>query len=409
VGRLRYEAGQTVVLFALLLPLLLGLGAIAVDVGYWYVVKKTAQDAADAAALAAARELSDCAAAQEVGQVYAESNMPDATAEVSCGTPGIAAGNVEVTAEADTFFGGIFGVLDVTITQRAVAERLSNPGNLAIFAHDDECGSEFPLEFDGQDVFVSGFVHTNGRFRISRGPFWAADGTFNESSCRPSIEADVLSQFGESRPPPWGTACAGGPCREPLEGSFRDWPAWFTPADFGWSSRCTYKGATIEITARQVVITGPDQVIAHDGTLPRGTYCATESFAVTGDGVRGEITALAPSITVDASNTELRPYSGTRVLFFAVPNGDFNTENDGSLAGGGNPSCQPDPAADMTLNGEGHSWRRAVIFSPCGRVVVNMTVDELVGTIIAHQVKVAADGFEMTGWDDFEVPTALVE
>ena len=61
MGRLRHEAGQTVVLVAVLLPLFLGLGALAVDIGYWYVVKKTAQDAADAAALAAARELpSDC-------------------------------------------------------------------------------------------------------------------------------------------------------------------------------------------------------------------------------------------------------------------------------------------------------------------------------------------------------------
>ena len=399
------------VLFVVLLPLLLGLGAITVDIGYWYVVKKTAQDAADAAALAAARELQDCAAAELVGHDYGERNMPDSTVEVNCGTAGVDPGKVEVavTAQADTFFGRLFGVLDVSVTQRAVAERLNSPGNLAIFAYDDECAGEFPLEFDGQDVFVSGFVHTNGRFRISRGPFWAADGTFNESSCRPSIEADVLSQFGESRPPPWGTACAGEPCGEPLEGAYRDWPAWFTPADFGWFSRCTFKGATIEITAQQVVITGPDQVIAHDGTLPRGTYCATESFAVTGDGVRGEITALAPSITVDASNTELRPYSGTRVLFFSVPNGDFNPENDGSLAAGGNPTCQPDPAVDMTLNGEGQRWRRAVIFSPCGRVVLNMTADELVGTIIAHQVKVSADGFEMTGWNDFEVPTALVE
>ena len=68
MGRLRHEAGQTVVLFAVLLPLFLGLGAIAVDIGYWYVVKKTAQDAADAAALAAAAELPDKFAAEQAAQ-----------------------------------------------------------------------------------------------------------------------------------------------------------------------------------------------------------------------------------------------------------------------------------------------------------------------------------------------------
>ncbi len=78
VGRLRHEAGQTVVLFALLLPLFLGLGALAVDVGYWYVVKKEAQDAADAAALAAARELPNRDAAVATAITYVRANMPDA-------------------------------------------------------------------------------------------------------------------------------------------------------------------------------------------------------------------------------------------------------------------------------------------------------------------------------------------
>ena len=83
MSRLRHEAGQTVVLVAVLLPLFLGLGAMAVDVGYWYVVKKTAQDAADAAALAAARELPNAAVAIPTGEDYVHRNMPDAVAAVS--------------------------------------------------------------------------------------------------------------------------------------------------------------------------------------------------------------------------------------------------------------------------------------------------------------------------------------
>ena len=83
MSRLRHEAGQTVVLVAVLLPLFLGLGAIAVDIGYWYVVKKTAQDAADAAALAAARELPNATVAIPTGEDYVHRNMPDAVATVS--------------------------------------------------------------------------------------------------------------------------------------------------------------------------------------------------------------------------------------------------------------------------------------------------------------------------------------
>ena len=66
-------------LFALLLPIFLGLGALAVDVGYWYVVKKEAQDAADAAALAAARDLDKGkVVATQTAIDYVHANMPDA-------------------------------------------------------------------------------------------------------------------------------------------------------------------------------------------------------------------------------------------------------------------------------------------------------------------------------------------
>jgi len=389
VGRLRHEAGQTIVLFAILLPLFLGLGAIAVDVGYWYVVKKTAQDAADAAALAAARELQDCAAAELVGHDYGERNMPDSTVEVNCGTAGVDPGKVEVTvtAQADTFFGRLFGVLDVTVTQRAVAERLNGPGNLAIFSYSGDCFDG--LEFDAENVSINGLVHSNGQFRISRGPFWAADGTFDVERCAASRDLNAVSVFGD------------GPDDLPRQGSHEEWPAWFGPADFGWFSGCTYRGTTVEITAVAVVITGPDQIIPHNGTIAAGVYCATESFAITGDGVHGRITALAPVISVNANSSELRPYSGANVLFFAVPDGDFNPENDG-------PECSS-AASDMLLNGAGHRWK-GVVFSPCGRVVINVSgAQSLEGTILANQVRVDANGFEMIGKSDFEVQTALVE
>jgi Flp pilus assembly protein TadG len=55
--RHRRQDGNVLVLFALLLTLFLLCGAIAVDVGYWWVAGRKAQIAADACALAAAQEL----------------------------------------------------------------------------------------------------------------------------------------------------------------------------------------------------------------------------------------------------------------------------------------------------------------------------------------------------------------
>ena len=48
------ERGQVVVMFALLIPVLFGLGAIVLDVGNWYVHKRHLQTQVDAAALAGA-------------------------------------------------------------------------------------------------------------------------------------------------------------------------------------------------------------------------------------------------------------------------------------------------------------------------------------------------------------------
>ena len=48
------ESGQVVVLFGLLLPMILAMGAVVMDIGNWYVHKRHLQTQVDAAALAAA-------------------------------------------------------------------------------------------------------------------------------------------------------------------------------------------------------------------------------------------------------------------------------------------------------------------------------------------------------------------
>jgi len=58
--RVSREAGQVVVLFAMLLPVFLGLGAVVLDIGNWYVHKRHLQTQVDAAALAAATGFSAC-------------------------------------------------------------------------------------------------------------------------------------------------------------------------------------------------------------------------------------------------------------------------------------------------------------------------------------------------------------
>ena len=56
----RDERGQVVVLFALLIPVFLGLGAIVLDIGNWYVHKRHLQTMVDAAAFAGATRFVGC-------------------------------------------------------------------------------------------------------------------------------------------------------------------------------------------------------------------------------------------------------------------------------------------------------------------------------------------------------------
>ena len=48
------DRGIVAVFVVLMLPVLIGGLALAVDVGFWYVIKRNAQNAADAAAIAGA-------------------------------------------------------------------------------------------------------------------------------------------------------------------------------------------------------------------------------------------------------------------------------------------------------------------------------------------------------------------
>jgi hypothetical protein len=420
VGRLRLEAGQTVVLVAALLPLLLGLGAIAVDVGYWYVVRKAAQDAADAAALAAARELGTGslakARAEATAGTYVVANMPDAswTVEFPYVPNPVDAGNqvggdpdytkVEVTVSHETgsFFGRLFGLIEPTVSRRAVAERIPGGRNLAIFSHGYR-GCDDGLEIDAIGTWIDGLVHSNGQYDVHSGSgddaLWAADGTIWRENCVSNLD-----------PEPGGAEYGPGPDFLPRDvWQMANWPAWYTPADFGWPS-CSgsdFSGERIEILATEVRITDPDRSIAHAGVIPTGTYCATESFTIVASDIRGSISVLAPSIRVEGSQLDLFAHSQD-VLFFAVPNADASPANDGSLGQGGNQTCIPSAGNELFLDGDRHKWS-GVVFNPCGRVVLNTSDSRIEGSVIAESVLLTGARVRLTGTGTLAAPVGLAE
>ena len=132
---------KIVILVALLMPVLAGVGAFAVDVGYISYSRNRLQAGADAAALAVADEMSDSNAnMQGIAAQYAEANRPtrgqlqltaeagkwdEETASFAVSSLSEAnAARVTVTAEnCSLFFGPLLGRSYVNPTASAVATR----------------------------------------------------------------------------------------------------------------------------------------------------------------------------------------------------------------------------------------------------------------------------------------------
>jgi Flp pilus assembly protein TadG len=199
-SRLRVETGQVLVLVTLMLPMFLGMAALVIDVGHLFVEKRTLQQAADAAALAAAQELTggSCdaictSAVTSVAADYSTANgarttigaLPACGADVTANCFRIVDDDkVEVKLEerVNTFFGGILGASNFVVRARAVAASypyttttpgatVTEPGSTvvnttttggsqsAIFIRARICSSFF---FPGSDNVVTGLSTYGG-------------------------------------------------------------------------------------------------------------------------------------------------------------------------------------------------------------------------------------------------------
>jgi Flp pilus assembly protein TadG len=109
---------------ALTIVVLLGIAALAVDVGYFLVQRTKAQTAADAAALAAASYLPDAVPNARTAAIdFGTRNLPDGTTtftDPSATDPNKA--EVTVSLQVPTFFARIWGISSVTAVAHAVAE-----------------------------------------------------------------------------------------------------------------------------------------------------------------------------------------------------------------------------------------------------------------------------------------------
>jgi len=115
------ERGQTLVQVALMLVVLLGFAALAIDGGLVYAERRHMQNAADAGALAGARELcisGSATLAEERARAYTVTQNGAATADVTIDNNVV---NVVAHIRADTFLAGVIGITDVAVGADAAA------------------------------------------------------------------------------------------------------------------------------------------------------------------------------------------------------------------------------------------------------------------------------------------------
>jgi Putative Flp pilus-assembly TadE/G-like len=131
----RRNGGQVLVLVALAMFALLGLAALAVDVGFMYSTRHELQRSADAGALAGAsafttgdwndtgvRSLADSRARNYASQDVVVQTPLNPTSEVAVSFPSLDRIQVITSRNANLFFARIFGMPNWLITARAVAQ-----------------------------------------------------------------------------------------------------------------------------------------------------------------------------------------------------------------------------------------------------------------------------------------------
>lgn len=131
----RRESGQVLVAVALLLPMILGMTALAVDLGNYASKRRNLQNSADSIALAAARDLPDGDEAAESGRAWATKNgVPLSALTITVTQAGANNPNPKVTVSVSRphhfAFARIIGISSRNVGARAVAIKTS-PGGLA--------------------------------------------------------------------------------------------------------------------------------------------------------------------------------------------------------------------------------------------------------------------------------------
>ena len=356
------ERGQTLMMAALMMPLLLGLVAILVDVGFAQASKRQGQNAVDSAALAAAYALQDGyspAQARTLAQEYTAGNgydNVDAGVTVTVNIPPSSGphigdsnyAEVLVAYDAPEFFITALGQSNGVINSRAVAGYTTSAGQAyALFANNSDCNNPDTVEISGNLTFVNGGVHSNGNVKVP-GNNNEFNGGFTYN-CNLTVSGNNTTFI-----PPASTG-----------------PVQLFPVTYTYAEICGQPGATLYNS-------DTDLLSIFGSNIPDGIYCSTGKLTISGGaGVSGNVTLAAQGeINISGNSSTLTPYWNNVLLF---------TEDSSSSA--------------LDISGNSFSWE-GLILVPNGRAKVQgETGSSLTGAILADTIQLSGQGFSITAVD----------
>lgn len=189
VGR---ERGQILVLVAGAVTVLLGFSAVAVDIGSYAADRRTLQNAADAAALAGARDLPNAAAAEAAAVAWAVDNgVPASNVTTTVIPRGAGQPNplirVKVQRDHNFFFARVLGIGSRQVAASASAV-ITSPGGLDGLVPFGvlqstlagvQSGASVTLKYDAHDVVQGNF----GPVQIDGAGSGNCNGNQNDKYC----------------------------------------------------------------------------------------------------------------------------------------------------------------------------------------------------------------------------------
>ena len=372
------ESGQMLILFVLGLGVLMGMMAMTIDVGLILHERRSLQNAADAAALAAVAELPDSPSAATANALeWVEMNGYDSStgATVTVNTPyqgNPAAVEVIIDRDQPFVFAVALGLDKIDVHARAVATRdPSSAYEPAIFAASSGCADPKEVETSSANIDVVGGIISNGSVKMT-GSDIVVEGSLTYICDDPLLNDATFT---------------GGLIQvtDPV-----DWPGYFQYADFA----CDFQSNESNIPW---IINPSDSPSLYadpsTGVLNPGVYCHNSDINVS-QGATGNVTFVSKKgVYFSGGPYNLTAYQNDVVI--------FSEKRSTYVPCTGNPNlCAADAAVHISSNG--FTWE-GIIFALKGKIQFSASsMFSPSGGLWGDTVKISASSGSITGLIDSE-------